>query len=105
VFPNDAVTNIISTGSTTSPVTAVIPSSTAAGSRYSVQGGQSDSDLLHVIRQWFCCHRWTISRYQPFCLMECLLPSLYARDRVIHLTVILSLMEVLLPLSLVCEWC
>ena len=37
VFPGDAVTNIISTGSATSPVTAVIPSGTTAGSGYRVR--------------------------------------------------------------------
>ena len=36
-FPSDAVTNIISAGSATSPVTAVIPSGTAAGSSYRVR--------------------------------------------------------------------
>ncbi|MCW3127121.1 MAG: hypothetical protein JWO03_2779 [Bacteroidetes bacterium] len=37
VFPNDATSNLISTGTTTSPASATIPSSTAAGSGYRVR--------------------------------------------------------------------
>lgn len=37
IFPNDATSNIISTGSTTSPVQAIIPSTTAWGNGYRVR--------------------------------------------------------------------
>ena len=37
IFPNDAVSNIISTGSATSPVTAIIPSTTAWANGYRVR--------------------------------------------------------------------